>query len=329
MVKIITDSTCDLSDELLERYDIGMLPLYIRMGDDEYKDRVNITPEDIYQWSDENHETPLTAAASIDDCKKVLEPHMRAGDDVVMLTISSDMSTTINVVKIAAEELEYEDHVYVVDSMNLSTGVGLLVIEAAIMAKEGKKPEEIVSVIEALRPYVRASFVVDTLTFLHRGGRCSATAALVGSLLKIKPRIFVKDGKMDAGKKYRGPLDKVILQYVTDMENSIRNARPDRVFITHSGCKNEIVEKVKAYLEGLNIFDEILETRAGGVISSHCGPGTLGVLFIEKEKQFGPYDRLFDANHNGIMEENEKRAERDFIKHLAEKENEFEEQEEE
>lgn len=329
MVKVITDSTCDLSDELLKRYDIEMLPLYIRMGDDEYKDRVNTTPEEIYKWSDANHLTPQTAAASIDDCKKILEPHMQAGDDVVMITISSDMSTTINVVKIAAEELDYEDHVYVIDSMNLSTGVGLLVIEAAIMAKEGKTPEEIVSVIEALRPYVRASFVVDTLTFLHRGGRCSATAALVGSLLKIKPRIFVKDGKMDAGKKYRGPLDKVIVQYVKDMESSLKNARPDRVFITHSGCDSEIVEKVKAYLQELNIFDEILETRAGGVISSHCGPGTLGVLFIEKEKTFGPFDSVFDANGNGIMEENEKQEERAYIRHLAENENEFEEQEEE
>ena len=329
MVRIITDSTCDLSDELLKRYDIEKFPLYIRMGDKEYKDGINITPEEIYRWSNENHVTPQTAAASIDDCKKVLKPHMEAGDDVVLFTISSDMSTTINVVKIAVEELEYEDHVHVIDSMNLSTGVGLLVIEAAIMAKEGKSPEEIVSVIEAFRPYVRASFVVDTLTYLHRGGRCSATAALVGSLLKIKPRIFVKDGKMDAGKKYRGPLDKVIMQYVEDMESSLKNARPDRVFITHSGCKSEVVEKVRAYLESLNLFDEILETRAGGVISSHCGPGTLGVLFIEKEKAFGPFDSVFDTNGNGIMEENEKQEERAFIRHLAENESEFEEQEEE
>lgn len=329
MVKVISDSTCDLSDELLKRYDIEMLPLYIRMGEEEYKDRVNITPEQIYEWSDANGATPQTAAASIDDCKNILEPHVNSGDDVIIFTISSDMSTTINVVKIAAEELEYDDHIHVVDSMNLSTGVGLLVIEAAIMAKEGKTAEEIVSVIEALRPYVRASFVVDTLTYLHRGGRCSATSALVGGLLKLKPRIFVKDGKMDAGKKYRGNIDKVIMQYVMDMEAELKNARPDRVFITHSGCDREIVEQVREYLKSLNHFNEILETRAGGVISSHCGPGTLGVLFIEKEKTFGPFDSVFDANQNGIMEAGEKEAERAYIRHLAERENEFENEEEE
>lgn len=148
---------------------------------------------------------------------------------------------------------------------------------------ENKVPvKEIVDAIEELKPDVRASFVVDTLTYLHRGGRCSATTALAGSLLKIKPSIIVKDGKMDADKKYRGKLNKVILQYVQDMEQELQNAKKDRVFITHSGCDREIVDSVRAYLESLEHFGEIIETRAGSVISSHCGPGTLGVLFIAK-----------------------------------------------
>ncbi|MFR4319609.1 MAG: DegV family protein, partial [Eubacterium sp.] len=170
-------------------------------------------------------------------------------------------------------------------------GIGHLVVEAAIMARKGMKPKEIVSSIEALKPYVRASFVVDTLTYLHRGGRCSATSALVGGILKIKPRIVVKGGKMDADKKYRGNLDKVIMQYVMDMEEDLKHAKRDRVFITHSGCDEAVVEKVREYLKGLKRFTKIVETRAGGVISSHCGPGTLGVLFIANGDKFGPYDK--------------------------------------
>lgn len=150
------------------------------------------------------------------------------------------------------------------------------------MAQEGKSAGEIAAYIEVLKPFVRASFVVDTLTYLHRGGRCSGLAAMAGGVLKLHPRIAVKDGKMEPGKKYRGKIDKVIMDYVKDMEADLKNAKKDRVFITHSGCDKNIVDKVRAYLESLDVFDEILETRAGSVISSHCGPGTLGVLFISK-----------------------------------------------
>jgi DegV family protein with EDD domain len=140
--------------------------------------------------------------------------------------------------------------------------------------------KEIVDAIEALRSRVRASFVVDTLTYLHRGGRCSGIAALAGSALKLHPQIGVVGGTTMPGKKYRGSISRSVMAYVRDMENDLKTAKPDRVFITHSGCDREIVEDVRAYLEGLGRFDEILETTAGAVISSHCGPGTLGVLFI-------------------------------------------------
>ena len=134
--------------------------------------------------------------------------------------------------------------------------------------------------IEELKPRVRASFVVDTLTYLYRGGRCNAVAALVGGALKLHPKIVVENGAMDATKKYRGRLDHVILSYTKDMEKELKTAKRERVFITHSGCDKETVDKVREYLESLQHFDEVIETRAGGVISSHCGPGTLGVLFI-------------------------------------------------
>ena len=182
--------------------------------------------------------------------------------------------------RLAAEELDAEDKVFVIDSANLSTGVGHLVIEAAVMVSQGMAAKDIVQRLEELKPRVRSSFVVDTLTYLHRGGRCSAVAALAGSVLKLHPKIVVENGKMDVSKKYRGKTDSAILSYVKDMELEYRNAKTDRVFITHSGCDEAIVESVRTYLKELNIFDEILVTRAGSVISCHCGYGTLGVLFI-------------------------------------------------
>lgn len=150
------------------------------------------------------------------------------------------------------------------------------------MAQAGKSAAEITAALEEVRPKVRASFVVDTLMYLYRGGRCNAVAAMAGSVLKLHPKIVVENGAMDAAKKYRGKLHSVVMSYVRDMESDLKNARPERVFITHSGCDRKIVEDVQAYLQSLGIFQEILETRAGGVVSSHCGPGTLGVLFIAK-----------------------------------------------
>lgn len=282
MVKIISDSTCDLSPELVERYNIDILPLNVLLGDKEYQDGKNITPEEIFKWADENKTTPKTSAPTMDTAVGMIKPYVEERMEVVCFCISESMSTSGNVMRMAARELEAEDKVTVIDSANLSTGVGLLVIEAAIMASEGKSSSDIKAAIEILKPKVRASFVVDTLTYLYRGGRCSATAAMAGSVLKLHPKIVVENGAMDATKKYRGKLAAVIMSYVKDMEDELKNARNDRVFITHSGCDREIVEGVKEYLRELGIFNEILETRAGGVVSSHCGPGTLGVLFISK-----------------------------------------------
>lgn len=281
MVKIIADSTCDLSDELIAKYGITIVPLYIVLGEKEYRDKVEITPADIYKWSDENKTTPKTAALSIDDAMKAIKPVLDQGDEIVIFSISKQMSSTNNVFRLAAEELETEDKISIIDSENLSTGIGLLIIEAATMAQEGKSKEEITAVIEELKPRVRSSFVVDTLEYLHRGGRCSGLAALAGGMLKLHPKIVVKDGAMGPDKKYRGKMDAVILKYAKEMEADLLSAKKERVFITHSGCEDEIVKSVKTYLEGLGVFDEILITVAGGVVSSHCGPGTLGVLFIE------------------------------------------------
>lgn len=283
MIKIISDSTCDLSKELIEKYNIAILPLHIHLGEEEYQDGVTITPDEIYNWADANNTTPKTSAASMTEVIDLFKPYLDNGDEIICFSISSSMSANFNVMRLAVDELEAEDKVRIIDSANLSTGIGLQVIEAAIMAQEGKSLDEIVEQIENYKPRVSASFVVDTLTYLHRGGRCSAVAALAGGVLRLHPKIVVDGGKMDASKKYRGKMDAVILSYAKDMEEDLKNAKKDRVFITHSGCDDSIIERVKAYLEELNCFDEILITRAGGVVSSHCGPGTLGVLYIKGE----------------------------------------------
>ena len=282
MVKIISDSTCDLSPELIAKYDIDILPLHILLGEDEYEDGRNITPQQIYDWSDTHKTTPKTSAPSLAEAIELFRPYIEEKREIVCFSISGSMSTSGNVMRLAAEELEASDLVTVVDSANLSTGIGLLVIEAAIMAEKGQYAAEIAATIESLKPNVRASFVVDTLTYLYRGGRCNAVSAMAGGVLRLHPKIVVENGAMDASKKYRGKINSVIMSYVKDMEEDLKSARPERVFITHSGCDRDTVNAVRSYLESFGIFHEILETRAGGVVSSHCGPGTLGVLFIAK-----------------------------------------------
>lgn len=284
MVKIISDSTCDLSKELLQKYEVDILPLHILLGKTEYEDGIDITPEEIYHWSDEHKTTPKTSAPSLERAIDILKPYTQDGREVVCFSISSEMSSSGNIFRLAALELNAQDKVFVIDSANLSTGIGLLVIEAAVLAKEGKTAVEITEYIERLKPLVRASFVVDTLTYLHRGGRCSGVAAMAGGALKLHPEIVVIDGKMQPLKKYRGKMNKVLLTYAKNMESELEQAKKDRVFITHSGCSKEIIEEIQKYLRSLDVFEEILVTRAGGVISSHCGPGTLGILFIDDRK---------------------------------------------
>lgn len=280
VIKIISDSTCDLSRELVERYDVEVIPLHILLGESDFEDGRGITPDDIYRWADENKAVPKTSACNQEYVKKVFKSYLEKGMEIVCFSISSQMSSTYNVMNLVAQQLNAEDRISVVDSANLSSGVGLLVVEAAEMAKQGMSRKEIVARIEELKPLVRASFVVDTLTYLHRGGRCSGVAAMLGSTLKLHPQISVTDGKMHPGKKFRGKMARVIASYVEEQREEMLKARKNRVFLTHSGCEPQVIDGVYAQLKELNHFDEILICRAGGVISSHCGPGTLGVLYI-------------------------------------------------
>lgn len=280
-IRITADSTCDLSESLLQKYEISILPLNIVLDMKSYSDGEEISPDEIYAWSEKMHKTPKTAAVAYDRALEMAAAFQKNGDEMIFFGISESMSTTCNVMRMVKEELNYTG-MYIIDSQNLSTGIGLQVLRAAELAGQGLAAQEIVTQIEQERGRVRASFVVERLDYLAMGGRCSSVVALFGGKLKLKPRIEVTDGKMEAGKKYRGNQDKVILKYVQDMEMQLRQADSHRIFITHSGCEEAVIRSVEEYLKGLHHFEEILITRAGGVISSHCGPGTLGVLFYEK-----------------------------------------------
>ncbi len=278
-IKITADSTCDLTDELCDKYDISIAPLYIIMDGKDHKDGLEISPEDIYKYVDRTGEIPKTAAVSVADYIDIFTKYTQQGKTVVHINISSHFSTCNQNANIAAKEV---GNVYVVDSLNLSTGTGLLAIEGAELAREGIPADEIKARLDELAPKVESSFVIETLKYLHMGGRCSSVAALGANLLKLRPCIEVQDGKMNVGKKYRGNYAKCLEQYITDRLSGRDDLANKRIFITHSGCDEEIVATARNTVKKYAEFDEILETIAGCTITSHCGPNTLGILFINK-----------------------------------------------
>lgn len=276
---ITSDSTTDLSPELKEKYNIKIIALGVTLGGKTYFDGIDINPDDVYEYHKKTGELPKTTAANVADFTEFFEPFVKEGKTVIHFSLSSEMSSTFNNARIAASEF---DNVYVINTKNLSTGGGLLAVAAAEMAQNGVPAEEIVENIEKLVPCVDASFVIDNLEYLHKGGRCSAVAMLGANLLKLKPCIEVKNGSMGVGKKYRGRYGDVLKTYVDERLGDGADLVTDRVFVTHAGCDPEIVNAVVEQVKSKGIFKEVLLTRAGCTISSHCGADTLGVLFIRK-----------------------------------------------
>ncbi len=280
-IVIASDSTCDLNSELMARYDVRIVPLRVHLGEKEYTDGVDIDPDMIYCHYEQTRELPKTAAPNISDFVDFYQKETEQGHDVLVFTISAEMSSTYNSARLAAADF---DNVHVVDGRNLSTGGGLLVVAAAEMVRAGgKSAAEIAEACRALAPCVDASFVVDDLEFLHKGGRCSAVAAFGANLLQLKPCIGVREGKMGVGKKYRGKFGVVLQKYIVDRIGNGDGIDLSRVFVTHAGCDAAIVEQCVAQVKALAPFAEVHVTRAGCTISSHCGRNTLGVLFIRKE----------------------------------------------
>ena len=274
---ITSDSTTDLSPELREQYNIVVMPLVVSLNDVNHLDGVDITPEDIYRNYAANKTLPKTAAPNLADCAEFFRQFTDQGCSVIHFTISSEMSSTYQNSVIAAEDF---DNVYVVDSRNLSTGGGLLVIRAAELAQRGMRAGMIAEECRRLAPCVDASFVIDSLEFLHKGGRCSTVALLGANLMNFKPCIIVKDGAMSVGRKYRGKYEQVLLKYIEDRVGDGHDIDKSHVFITHAGCDPEVVDACVAKLKTLGDYPNIHITRAGCTVSSHCGRNTLGVLFI-------------------------------------------------
>ncbi len=278
---ITSDSTTDLSPELIERYGIKTLPMGITLGDKMYRDGVDIKPDDIYEHQRKYGELPKTCATNVGECADFFKQFVDEGYSVVHFTISAEMSSTYSNATIAAGDF---DNVFVVDTRNLSTGGGLLLLAACDMIKEGKSAKEIAEECRNLALCVDASFVIDSLEYLYKGGRCSALSVLGANLLKLKPCIEVKGGVMGVGKKYRGKFSEVLKQYAEDRLADKSDLVPTRVFVTHAGCADDVVESIVELVKSKGIFEEIFVTRAGCTVSSHCGANTLGVLFIRNSE---------------------------------------------
>lgn len=275
------DSTCDLNAELKDRYDVNYFPLHINLNGKDYQDNVDITPEQVYQEYYDNKVLPKTSAVNVQEYMDHFRPWVEQGFEVIHINLGHALSSSYQNCCLAAQEL---GHVHVVDSCNLSTGTGLTVIAAGKMIKEGIDAETIAEKLRAGVHKRHASFVLDTLTFLHAGGRCSAVAALGANMLKLKPSIQVDnhDGSMSVGKKYRGSLDKVLAKYTRDQLSKYSDINTDLLFITHSGIPQEYIDLVRKTAEDMVPFKEIHVTKASCTISCHCGPNTLGILFETK-----------------------------------------------
>lgn len=276
---ILSDSTCDLSPEDVKNRDIRIIPLTVVLGDEKHRDSIDIKPDDIYNYFKTTGQLAKTTAANIEEHTEFIKENVPEGKEAVYFSIGSDFSATFNNFRIAAEEFE---NVYVINSRNLSTGIGLQVLYAADLADQGKSAKEIYDIITSLTDKVDASFVVDTLEYLHKGGRCSSIAALGANLLKLKPSIQVKDGKMTVAKKYRGKINDVFREYVNEKLNDPNPVEGTRIFITHSGGCEEIAEELRETVQARYPDKEVLVSRAGCTVSVHCGPGTLGILMIRK-----------------------------------------------
>ncbi len=280
MIRISADSTVDLSNELLEKYGISIFSLHINLGEDEYNDDgKSICPDDLYAYAERTGELAKTAAGGLVEYEEFFEKMTQDGDTLIHFNISSSLSSSHNNARMAAEDME---NVYVIDSLNLSTGIGLLVIRAAELAAEGKSAEEIISDIKEKIPCADVSFVIDTLEYLHKGGRCSALAKFGANLLSLKPCIEVREGAMGAHKKYKGKISGIIPGYIRDRIVDVDDIITDRIFVTHTKMDDETVAKAVEQVKEMGIFGEVLETTAGCTISTHCGPNTLGVLFLRK-----------------------------------------------
>jgi len=278
-IKITCDSTCDLSPELCQRYHISVIPMCVSLGERLCRDGVDVKPQDLFDYVEETGKLPTTSAISVGEYEDFFRPFVKEGYEMVHVNLSSKLSSSHQNACIAAREI---GNVYVVDSRSLSTGSGHLVILAAELAFAGYDGAYIAKALDTMKDNLDVSFVLQTLDYLHKGGRCSGIARFGANMLKLRPEIVMENGALHVGKKYRGSMEKTILDYVRGRLETVTDIQYDRIFVTHSGVPAEITDKVVTLIKELHPFEEVIVTEAGSTISCHCGPNCLGVLFFRK-----------------------------------------------
>ena len=278
-IKITCDSTCDLTPALYEEYDIHVIPLSVALGDRLCRDGVEVSADDVFAFVSESGQLPKTSAVSVGEYEDVFRMYTEQGYEVIHINLSSSLSVTHQNALMAAQEV---GGVHVVDSASLSSGSGHLVLLARELARQGLSAGQIVDLLNEKKQLLDVSFVLQTLEYLHKGGRCSGVAAFGANVLKLRPEIEVADGKMQVGKKYRGDMARSIPAYIRGRLEGREDVDTSRIFITHSGVPEDILAQAVALVKELHPFDQVLTTRAGCTISTHCGPACLGVLFFRK-----------------------------------------------
>lgn len=278
-IKITCDSTCDLSVELYERYHVSVIPMGVVMDNRLCRDGVDVEPKELFSYVEETGKLPTTSAISIGEYEDFFRLFVEGGCEVVHINLSSELSSSHQNARIAAQKV---GNVHIVDSRSLSTGSGHLVILAAELASAGYDGAYITKALDDMKSHLDVSFVLQTLDYLHKGGRCSGMARFGANMLKLRPEIVMENGKLHVGKMYRGSMEKTILDYVRGRLTGEKEVCYGRIFVTHSGVPDEIVEKAVALVKELRPFEEVIVTVAGSTISCHCGPECLGILFFRK-----------------------------------------------
>lgn len=278
-IKITCDSTCDLPQELYTKCNAEVVSLSVALGDELHRDGVDISAPQLFAYVKESGVLPKTSAVSMGEYLDVFGKYVNEGKTVIHISLSSALSSSHQNAVLAAQEL---GNVYVIDSRNLSSGSGHLVMEAAEMAAQGLDAETIVARLNEMKECLDVSFVLQTLEYLQKGGRCSSVAALGARALQLRPEIRVSDGTMGVGKKYRGSMEKSVLDYIRGRLEGRDDVDTRRIFVTHSPMDQAVVDKAIALVKELHPFEEVIETSAGCTICSHCGPNCLGVLFFTK-----------------------------------------------
>lgn len=278
-IKVISDSTCDLTPELLEKYDIDLVPLIIVKQDEEYLDNVTITPKDIFEHVSSGGNLCSTAARSVSVYQDIFSQYANSYDGIIHISLGAGFSSSYQNAFLAAQEF---NNVRVIDSRNLTVGQGFVVLKACMLAETASDLDSIKNELDAYTEKIETSFVLDRLDYMVKGGRCSTAAALGANLLNLKPCIDLKDGKMAVGKKYRGHYDKCLVNYVNDHLKNRTDLETSTIFLVYTDVSNSSLEAVRTAIQECGYSNQVIEAVAGCTISCHCGPGTLGVIVVRK-----------------------------------------------